>query len=91
VTFCRDKRDYGGKPLNPTATDETRLDRVSDECLRWHFHQSILTVVRGLSELMWDQDVMYENAYETGEYDEDDLIKERESVKQRSEWEVGVD
>jgi hypothetical protein len=40
---------------------------------------------------MWDQDVMYENAYETGEYDEDDLIKERESVKQRSEWEVGVD
>ncbi|CEN61733.1 hypothetical protein ASPCAL08383 [Aspergillus calidoustus] len=91
VTFCRDKRDYGGKPLNPTAMDETRLDRVSDECLRWHFHQSILTVVRGLSELMWDQDVMYENAYETGEYDEDDLIKERESMKQRLEWEFGVD
>ncbi|KAI9373616.1 hypothetical protein BJX61DRAFT_541575 [Aspergillus egyptiacus] len=91
VVFCRDKLGQGGKTLNPRTTDKSRLDRVSDECLRWHFHQSTLTVVRGVGDLSWEGDVMYDTMYETGEYDDEALDKERESVKQRLEWEFGAD
>ncbi|KAL2836770.1 hypothetical protein BJY01DRAFT_52251 [Aspergillus pseudoustus] len=51
VVLCEDTRNQGGKTLNLTARDEKRLDRVSLECLRWHCHQSVLTVVRGLGEM----------------------------------------
>lgn len=89
MTFCRDQMHHGGKTLNPRATDVSRLNRVSDECLRWHFHQSVLTVVRALGDMMWAEDIMYENAYYTGEYLEEDLDKERESVRECLEWEFG--
>ncbi|KAL3488941.1 hypothetical protein BJX62DRAFT_239526 [Aspergillus germanicus] len=78
---------HGGKSLNPRTTDVSRLDRVSDECLRWHFHQSVLTVVRGLGDIRWAADIMYENAYYTGEDLKEDLDKERESVGECLEWE----
>ncbi|KAL2783515.1 hypothetical protein BJX66DRAFT_344859 [Aspergillus keveii] len=89
MTFCKDQMHHGGQTLHPRATDETRLDRVSGECLRWHFHQSILTVVRGLGDMRWAEDIMHENAYYTGEYLEEDLDKERKSVRRCLEWEFG--
>jgi hypothetical protein len=39
--------------------------------------------------MRWAEDIMYENAYYTGEYLEEDLDKERESVRRCLEWEFG--
>ncbi|KAL3463492.1 hypothetical protein BJX64DRAFT_287241 [Aspergillus heterothallicus] len=90
VLLCEDTRNQGGRRLNFSSRDPQRLDRVSDECLRWHYHQSVLTLVRGLgADQGWSKDVMYENTRDAGEYDEEDLDKERESVKKCLEWEFG--
>ncbi|KAL4910396.1 hypothetical protein BDW74DRAFT_173853 [Aspergillus multicolor] len=81
VFLCQDTLGYNGRRLSETA-----IGNVSDECLRWHFHQSILTAVRGMGEGNWDDDVIYENVMDFGDYDEEDKELERESVRGVTEW-----
>ena len=74
--------------LSLRATDYTNPDRVSDECLCWHFHQSILTVVRGTGEPAWNEDVVYEDLKNYGDFEEDVKDLERKSVRGLLEWEM---
>ncbi|PWY66006.1 hypothetical protein BO70DRAFT_175983 [Aspergillus heteromorphus CBS 117.55] len=57
VPFALDSLGVGGLVLSSTtrpARDENR--RVSDDILRWHFHQAILRNMRGAGERPWDED-----------------------------------
>ncbi|RDW81471.1 uncharacterized protein DSM5745_05028 [Aspergillus mulundensis] len=55
VYFEQDENGIGGGTLNPSTRDcSDPNNRVSDECLRWHFHQAVLTNMRGVGERPWD-------------------------------------
>ncbi|PYI09742.1 hypothetical protein BO78DRAFT_415302 [Aspergillus sclerotiicarbonarius CBS 121057] len=57
VVFTRDSQQVGGRVLSPTTRpSRDRNLTVSDDLLRWHFHQAILTNMKGSGERQWDLD-----------------------------------
>ncbi|KAL2842042.1 hypothetical protein BJY01DRAFT_256865 [Aspergillus pseudoustus] len=54
VCFVEDTLGVSGRILSPTTRNCDRNSRVSDECLRWHYHQAVLTYTRVAGELVWD-------------------------------------
>ncbi|KAL5340448.1 hypothetical protein BJX70DRAFT_108360 [Aspergillus crustosus] len=87
VDFNYDDNHVADYRLSCRATTRGGRARVSDDCLRWHFHQTVLTWVRGPAEPIWSQDVSFENIPACGKFEEKDLVKERDSVKRILEWE----
>lgn len=78
-----DARNHSGLTLSETARG-----KVSDDCLRWHFHQTVITWVRGLGEPYWDREVLYENVCEFGDWSEEDKELQEERVKEILVWEA---
>lgn len=54
VAFKGDMRNLGGRILDNSTRSGAPDHRVSDQCLRWHLHQAILTHMRGAGERPWD-------------------------------------
>ncbi|KAL4998082.1 hypothetical protein BDV10DRAFT_185691 [Aspergillus recurvatus] len=59
---------------------------INNECLRWHYHQSILMVARGTGEPGWNGDAWDEDVSTYGN-EEKDKARERESVSEILQWE----
>lgn len=57
VCFTVDTEKVAGRVLSATTKPsfDTNLT-VNDKILRWHFHQSILTNMKGAGERIWDLD-----------------------------------
>lgn len=57
ICFTVDTERVAGRVLNATTrpSQDSNLT-VSDNVLRWHFHQSILTNMKGAGERIWDLD-----------------------------------
>ncbi|KAG0124868.1 hypothetical protein HOY82DRAFT_633119 [Tuber indicum] len=56
VVFDSDIYGYDGKILDPVCRHPADPHSVSDELLRWHFHQSVLAKVRGAGEPTFEHD-----------------------------------
>ncbi|KAG0131854.1 hypothetical protein HOY82DRAFT_645589 [Tuber indicum] len=56
VVFDSDIYGYDGKILDPVCRHPADPHSVSDELLRWHFHQSVLANVRGAGEPIFEHD-----------------------------------
>lgn len=56
ISFAPDEDDIDGRVLDPVCWDPANPDHVSDECLRWHYRQSILAKMRGVGEPILDVD-----------------------------------
>jgi len=56
VVFDIDIFGLDGRILDPVCRNPDDPHRVSDELLRWHFHQSILANVRGAGEPIFEHD-----------------------------------
>ncbi|KAG0643111.1 hypothetical protein HOY80DRAFT_1098101 [Tuber brumale] len=56
VVFDMDIRRLDGRTLDPICRDPADPHSVSDELLRWHFHQSVLANVRGAGEPIFEHD-----------------------------------
>ncbi|KAG0131612.1 hypothetical protein HOY82DRAFT_646238 [Tuber indicum] len=56
VVFDSDIYSYDGKILDPESRHPADPHSVSDELLRWHFHQSVLANVRGAGEPIFEHD-----------------------------------
>ena len=56
VSFAPDEDGIDGRTLEPACRDRTNPSSVSDEILRWHFRQSVLTNMRGSGEPVFETD-----------------------------------
>lgn len=55
--FVEDLEQCGGKTLSSSTRPAGNPNsRVSDELLRWHFRQCVLTNMKGAGEKRWDLD-----------------------------------
>ncbi|KAI9375934.1 HNH endonuclease-domain-containing protein [Aspergillus egyptiacus] len=81
VVFAEDTRNFGGIVLSSSTRACDPNVRVSDNCLRWHYHQCILTHMRGAGEPPWD---LYDD-----EYDDMNAMMEQEEAAELLELEFG--
>ncbi|KAL4908761.1 hypothetical protein BDW74DRAFT_173992 [Aspergillus multicolor] len=73
VWFIEDRNNLPGRTLAPSTRNcNDPNNRVSDECLRWHFHQAVLTNMRGAGERPWD--------LKPDEEDEIELMMDKENA-----------
>jgi hypothetical protein len=57
VVFTVDVQEIGGTIISDsTRVDVTANSRVSDDALRWHYHQAILSHLKGAGQKSWDLD-----------------------------------
>lgn len=56
VSFAPDENGIDGHVLEPACRDPTNPNRISNEFLRWHFHQSVLANMRGSGEPIFETD-----------------------------------
>ncbi|KAL4920316.1 hypothetical protein BDW62DRAFT_199039 [Aspergillus aurantiobrunneus] len=54
TVFGTDMLNIGGTVLSSSTRTCDPNVRVSDNCLRWHYHQCILTHMRAAAEPVWD-------------------------------------
>ncbi|KAL2006018.1 hypothetical protein VTN00DRAFT_9672 [Thermoascus crustaceus] len=80
VSFCEGVLQIGGKTLSRSATQAQSINgRVSDQVLRWHFRQAILTKMKGASQKSWEHD--YGREDDIGQIMEDPDEAERMEVE----------
>ncbi|KAG0138343.1 hypothetical protein HOY82DRAFT_637021 [Tuber indicum] len=58
VVFEPDNRGIDGRILATVCRNPADPRRVSDELLRWHFHQSVLANLRGAGEPIFEHDFL---------------------------------